>query len=130
VERRQVLVVLQRSPLVVVGDGNLVDELLGLAGAQNAARGLGAWPRLSLEYVVKTSPEVILDTAMGKEEAPDLSFYEGLGLAAVRQGRVYAVKLDEILRPGPRIATGLEKLARLIHPEIESPMAAEREGGP
>jgi iron complex transport system substrate-binding protein len=101
-----------------VGDPNLPDELLGLAGAQNVAAGLGRWPRLSVEFLVKSSPEVIIDSSMGDEASGGGSFYDDLGLAAAGNGRVHAIRIDEVLRPGPRVGEGLERLARLIHPEV------------
>ncbi|MGH7860591.1 MAG: ABC transporter substrate-binding protein [Candidatus Binatia bacterium] len=116
-ERKTVLFVVDRSPLVVAGDGTLIDDLVRLAGGRNAARGLGPWPRLSLEYVVRLSPEIILDGAMRPDEERDVGFYEGLGLRAVREGKVHATRIDEIMRPGPRVTEGLERLARQIHPE-------------
>jgi iron complex transport system substrate-binding protein len=115
--RRRVLMVVGESPLVVVGDGNLLDELLRDSGADNVASGLGPWPRLSIEFVIKSAPQVIVDSSMGDEATADLSFYADLDLEAVRSRRIHAVRLDEVLRPGPRLGDGLEKLARLIHPE-------------
>ncbi|MGH7823002.1 MAG: ABC transporter substrate-binding protein, partial [Candidatus Binatia bacterium] len=116
-EPRTVLFVVDRSPLVVAGDGTLIGDLIRLAGGRNVARGLGPWPRLSVEAVVRFSPEVILDGAMRPDEERDAGFYEELGLPAARAGRVHAVRVDEIMRPGPRLAEGVERLARRIHPE-------------
>jgi len=115
--RERVLMIVGENPLIAVGDHNLLDELLTIAGGDNVARGLGRWPRLSVEFLVKSSPDVIIDSSMGDETRKDLSFYEGLGLAASRNGRLHTVHIDEVLRPGPRVGEGLEKLARLIHPE-------------
>src|SRR6185295_340690 len=115
--KKRVLMVVGENPFVAVGEGNLLDELLRAAGAENVAAGFGRWPRLSVEYVVKSAPEIIVDSSMGDESGADLSFYRGLGLEAVRRGRVHAIRLDEMLRPGPRLAEGLEKLARIVHPE-------------
>lgn len=46
--RIRVLMIVGESPLIAVGDRNLLDELLGFAGAENVAAGLGRWPRLSV----------------------------------------------------------------------------------
>jgi iron complex transport system substrate-binding protein len=115
--RRRTLMVVGENPLIAVGGENLLDELLSAAGARNVASGLGRWPRLSVEFLVASAPEVIIDSSMGDEAGADLSFYDGLGLEAVRAKRLYAVRIDEVLRPGPRVGEGLEKLAGLIHPE-------------
>lgn len=115
--RRRVLMVIGQNPFVAVGDGNLLDELLRLAGADNVAAGLGRWPRLSVEFVVRSAPDVVVDASMGDEAPASLAFYEGLSLAAAKRGHVYSVRLDEVLRPGPRIGEGFALLARLVHPE-------------
>jgi iron complex transport system substrate-binding protein len=38
-------------------------------------------------------------------------------LSAVKQNRIYVLDSDLIHRPSPRIAAGLEQVARAIHPE-------------
>jgi iron complex transport system substrate-binding protein len=115
--RVRVLMIVGENPLIAVGDQNLLDELLRFAGGQNVAAGFGRWPRLSVEFLVKSSPEVIIDSSMGDEASGAGSFYDDLGLAAAGNGRVHAIRIDEVLRPGPRVGEGLERLARLIHPE-------------
>jgi cobalamin transport system substrate-binding protein len=115
--RVRVLMIVGENPLIAVGDQNLLDELLRIAGAENVAAGLGRWPRLSVEFLVRSSPEVIIDSSMGDEAGGASSFYEDLGLEAAGRGRIHTVRIDEVLRPGPRVGQGLERLARLIHPE-------------
>ena len=115
--RRRVLMIVGQNPLIAVGGENLLDELLGIAGGDNVAAGLGRWPRLSVEFLVKSTPEVIIDSSMGDEAPAASSFYEGLGIDAVAKRRLFTARIDEVLRPGPRVAEGLLKLARLIHPE-------------
>ena len=121
--RRRVLMIVGQNPLVAVGDGNLLDEILSAAGAENVARGLGRWPRLSIEVLVKSDPYLIIDSSMGEESPAGRSFYEGLGLTAIREARLRAIRVDEVLRPGPRVGEGLEKIARMVHPEIFAPEA-------
>jgi len=115
---RRTLMIVGENPLVAAGGENLLDELLRAAGARNVAAALGRWPRLSVEFLVSSAPEVIIDSSMGDESGADLSLYEGLGLEAVKAKRLYAIRIDEVLRPGPRVGDGLEKLARLVHPEV------------
>jgi iron complex transport system substrate-binding protein len=117
VPRRRVLMIVGQNPLIAVGGENLLDELVRIAGGDNVAAGLGRWPRLSVEFLVKSAPDVIIDSSMGDEAPSASSFYDGLGLKAVAQKRLYAARIDEVLRPGPRVGDGLVKLARVIHPE-------------
>jgi len=114
---RRVLMIVGQNPLIAVGGANLLDELLRIAGAENVAAHLGRWPRLSVEFLVKSAPDVIIDSSMGDEAAAEPSFYDGLGLRAVTEKRLHTTRIDEVLRPGPRVGEGLAKLARLIHPD-------------
>ncbi|MEA3506893.1 MAG: hypothetical protein U9R36_05340, partial [Elusimicrobiota bacterium] len=44
------------------------------------------------------------------------------GIPAVKNGRVYIIKesdRDIFLRPGPRIAEAVKKLAQILHPQAE-----------
>jgi len=48
------------------------------------------------------------------------------GNAAVRNGRVYALEANSYFsRPGPRLITGIEAIAKLLHPDIEVSREAE-----
>jgi len=120
---RTVLMVLGQTPLIAVGRGTFLDELIGLAHGRNVgAQAGGAWPHLSLEFVIAASPQVIIDTTMGDEErsgaAAAMAFWNGFpSIPAVRDRRVYGYKQYQLLRPGPRLAEAFETIARFVHPE-------------
>ncbi|MCS6927798.1 MAG: cobalamin-binding protein [Candidatus Binatia bacterium] len=119
---RRVLMVVGQNPLIAVGHGTFLDELITLARGHNIAAETGQpWPRVSVEFILAKQPEVIIDGSMGSEEQAK---EQPLGLwrhfpflPAVHSGRLYGRRLHTLLRPGPRLADGLEELARLIHPE-------------
>jgi len=119
VPERPVLMVVGHQPMVAVGTGTYLDELLTLARATNIAAGAAqAWPRLSIEYIIATRPEVILDGQMGSDPGSPSSFWAQYPtIPAVRAHRVVGYPEDPTLHPGPRIVQTLEILARLIHPE-------------
>jgi iron complex transport system substrate-binding protein len=116
---RRVLMVVGHQPLVAVGPGTYLDELLTLAHGRNIARLSGqSWPRLSLEYIVAVRPDVILDGQMGTDpHAPSRFWSRYPSIPAVREHRVLGYPEDPTLHPGPRVAQTLELLARMIHPE-------------
>ena len=116
---RSVLMVVGHQPMVAVGRGTYLDELLALArGANIADASAQAWPRLSLEYVIASRPDVILDGQMGTDPStPDSFWLKYSSIPAVKNHRVYGYPEDPTLHPGPRIGSTLEILARLIHPE-------------
>jgi iron complex transport system substrate-binding protein len=132
VSERPVLMIVGHQPMVAVGTGTYLDELLTMARATNIAAGAAqAWPRLSIEYIIATRPEVILDGQMGSDPGSPSSFWAKYPtIPAVRAHRVVGYPEDPTLHPGPRIVQTLEILARLIHPEAftNEPGAPKRLG--
>ncbi|MBI3758155.1 MAG: ABC transporter substrate-binding protein, partial [Deltaproteobacteria bacterium] len=123
VPQRRVLMLVGHQPMVAVGRGTYLDELLTLARATNiAAASAQTWPRLSVEYIIATRPEVILDGQMGTDPATPSTFWAKYpSIPAVRDHRVFGYPDDPVLHPGPRIVLTLAMLARMIHPEAFSP---------
>jgi iron complex transport system substrate-binding protein len=115
---RRVLVVVGHDPLVAVGGGYL-DELLRMADCVNIAAGLGVqWPRVGLEYVIATAPDIILDGQMGSDQATPSGFWSRYStIPAVSNHRVYGYD-EAVLHPGPRVGQTLMFLAALTHPEV------------
>lgn len=105
------------DPIVAAGRGTLPGELLELAGGQNVVRE-GRYPRLGIEGVIALAPDVILQAPMTEGGGPGraASFWRRWpSVPAVAAGRIYVVEPDLVLRPGPRVADGVEALARLLH---------------
>ncbi len=124
VEKRKVLMVVGRRPLIAAGAGTYQHELIEMAGGVNVAGdGGGAWPHLSMEVVLVAAPEVIIDTGMGGSDAAGgQAFWSPFGsIPAVRDGRVVGAGHFDLLRPGPRMVQSLGVLVGMIHPEIEAP---------
>lgn len=123
--RTRVLMLVGHEPLVAVGRGTFLDELLTMAHADNIAdRSRQPWPRLSMEYIIAMAPQVIIDGQMGTEAATGSGFWTSYPtIPAVRRGRVYGYVQDPMLRPGPRVWQSFDMLAAMIHP---SAMARER----
>jgi len=119
VPERRVLMVVGHQPMVAVGRGTYLGELLTMAHATNIAAGSAqTWPRLSVEYIIATRPEVILDGQMGTDpKSPSTFWAKYPSIPAVRDHRVIGYPEDPTLHPGPRVAQTLDLLARLIHPE-------------
>jgi len=116
---RTVLMLVGHQPMVAVGRDTFLDELLTLAGGINiAGRASQSWPRLSIEYIIATAPDVILDGQMGSDPASPRTFWSRYpAIPAVREHRVYGYPQDPVLHPGPRVWQSLELLAAMIHPE-------------
>ena len=116
--KQKVLFVVGHDPLVAAGAGLFLDELIGIAGGVNvAASAGGTWPRLSLESVIASAPDVIIDGAMGSEASRGLDAWwkTFASVPAVRDGRLWPQRSDALLRPGPRIAIAARQLFDMIH---------------
>lgn len=120
--RPRVFYVLNSDPLMTAGPGSFIHQLIELAGGTNVAAGAPvAYPRLSLEEVIKQDPQVILFPVGDDEGIPEQEQQRWLRwttLSAVKENRF--VRLPSVLldRPGPRVVDGLERLARQLHPDL------------
>jgi iron complex transport system substrate-binding protein len=121
VVRVRVLYVLNSQPLITVGPGSYIHQVINLAGGANIASQTAVpYPHLNMEAVLKEDPEIIIFPIGNAEGIPPAEQQEWLrwtSLSAVKQGRLHQISADVLNRPGPRIVEGLEALARIIHPE-------------
>jgi len=109
--------------------GHWVPEMVRLAGGTD---GLGqeSAPSTVIRWkdVLRYAPEVLVVMPCGYKiertlrEIDSLASIEGWReLPAVHAGRVYAVDSPSYFsRPGPRVVTGLEILAEILHPKLFS----------
>ena len=117
----------------VYASGHWVPELVKLAGGvDELGRDGGESVRISWDELAAWNPEVLVIMPCGfnlqqtMQQIWNVFAYqrsEGarrfFDLAAVRNGRVYAVDANSYFaRPGPRVVEGAELLARLIHPSL------------
>ena len=114
--------------------GHWVVEMVELAGGTNCFghKDHGS-SRLEWPDVVASQPEVVILMPCGfglersLEDMPILAQKEGWdSLPAVRNNQVYVIDASAYTsRLGPRLVTGLEIMAEIIHPELFSGMIPE-----
>lgn len=116
----RVLYVLNSEPLITVGPGSFIDQLIGLAGGSNiAAKSATAYPRLSMEVVLQENPDILLfpvGKAEGISESEQQAWRKWSTLTAVKRNNLRQIPADLLNRPGPRIGKALELLADIFHP--------------
>jgi iron complex transport system substrate-binding protein len=89
--------------------------------------------RVALQDVVEAAPDVLLispcgyDAKQARDEYRALSFPDQWkAIPAVRSGRVYALEANSYFaRPGPRLITGIETMAKVFHPSMQVSAEAE-----
>lgn len=109
------------SPIVSVGSGTFIHELIERAGGKNLAAGPTPYPRFSREQVLALAPDVIIITSMARDavfEKVKAQWQRWPNLPAVRNDRIHLQESNLFDRPTPRLVDGLELLFRLIHPEL------------
>ena len=129
VKPERALMLVGHQPMVAVGAGTYLDELMRIARADNIAAAAGEqWPHLSMEYIIAMRPEVVLDGSMGSDPSSPSGFWERYpAIPAVRDHRVLGYAQDPILHAGPRVGQSLEIIARMIHPEAWQNVSAGAE---
>ncbi len=102
------LYVIWDSPLLTAGADSLPDAVGRLAGLENIVKSEKGYPSISLEFVLKEDPDVIVWFAHDKDWKSNPSWS---GIRAIREGRVLIPRDDSaLLRPGPRIFDGIADL--------------------
>ena len=114
--------------------GHWVPEMIHVAGGVDAL-GKVRTPsfRVHLQDVVEAEPDILLIAPCGYSAQQARDEYLSMELPepwkampAVRNGRVYSLEASSYFsRPGPRLVTGVEALAKLFHPAVEVSREAE-----
>jgi iron complex transport system substrate-binding protein len=122
-ERPLVFLQVNPKPIMTVNGTTYSSDLIRLAGGRNMADDESiAYPRISLEEVIRRKPDVIVVSSMergGEFEEIRRQWLKLDIVPAARNGRVHLVDSDLIDRPSPRVVDGLEILARQIHPDLD-----------
>lgn len=129
--RPTLLFVINSDPLITVGPGSYIHQLIELAGARNAAEHAGtAYPRLSIEEVLRQNPEFLLfpmGPFEGIPQAEQDQWRRWTSLEAVKRDQFVQIDSDILNRPGPRVIKALEALITILHPDAV-PSEAGQEG--
>jgi len=111
------------NPVVTVGWNTLQNKLIELAGGLNVTGDVMIkYPRCSIEEVIVRKPDIIIVSSMKRGEYfPRVrdGWRKWENIPAVENDRIYIIESDLIDHSSPRIVDGLEKLARIIHPEVK-----------
>lgn len=123
--------VIQTEPLRVAGRGTFVNEIIELAGGENAVGPtIQKYPSIGSEELLGCEAEVIIQSSM---DAGDLAIQQKTAenfwskwdrLAAVKNKRIYVVDSDSLLRLGPRLVQGVEIIAGYLHSNRKAVSAA------
>ena len=113
-DRPRVLFLLGVGPLITIGRHTFIDDIINRAGGESVTKDLETdYPQYSLESAVASRPEVIF-LQSGDTDLPNRLKQTPAGVS----GRVYHLDDALLLRPGPRVIDGVEKMAACLHPQL------------
>jgi iron complex transport system substrate-binding protein len=94
-----------------------ISQMLEMAGGNNIAKDASGWA-YSLEKIIENDPEyIIISKNYGmKEQFISTEGYKQL--SAVKNNRVIEIDNNLLDRQGPRLAEGIETLAKILHPDL------------
>lgn len=125
--RPRVLFVYARGSgtLFVSGLGTAANEMIRLAGADNAITAFEGYRTLTAEAVVAAAPDIIAIPKLGLESIGGIRGLLALpGISATpaaRARRVVTMEDGLLLGFGPRLGTAVRALASQLHPGLNSP---------
>ena len=117
-KRPRVLAILDREAgglgnLVAAGPGSWLDELLAVAGGENVLAASGVrYPKLSMEEVLRTQPEIILDASYAARAST--KEWTTIDVPAVKAGRVVVLSEEFMVAPSPRVEQALATITKAI----------------
>jgi len=128
--RPRVYVEIGYDSLITCGKGSFINDLIEIAGGKNIAGEIDRhFPRISVEFILRQDPEVVILPYMGRNSGKEaVKQRQGwANISAVRNGRIYDdLGFHAITIPSPRlILHGLPELLERIHPEIAEGEAEE-----
>jgi iron complex transport system substrate-binding protein len=105
------------KPVIAIGGGSFMSELLDIAGARNVYAAVRTpTVAVTLEDIVRRNPDIIVT---GPEEAAVIRAAPSWRVVpAVRDGHVQTVDLDLVTRPSVQLGAAAVALAKLFHPGV------------
>ncbi|MBZ9607621.1 ABC transporter substrate-binding protein [Clostridium estertheticum] len=99
------------------GKDTFIGSMIDIAGGKNAAGDVVGW-NYSVEKLVEKNPDVLICSKLydSKKGIKSTNGYKDLN--AVKNGKLLEIDENIIVRQGPRLAEGLEAIAKLVHPEL------------
>ncbi|HZR68593.1 MAG TPA: cobalamin-binding protein [Burkholderiales bacterium] len=100
------------APMITINGDHVFSEAIELCGGRNVfARARTTTPLVSREQLLGARPDVVVTGVDVTGPAVERDAWRGLdAVPAVRAGHVYAVRANDLHRPGPRLLEGAREL--------------------
>jgi iron complex transport system substrate-binding protein len=116
-EKPAVFWLLSLDPLMTAGQGTFIAEAITLAGGRSVFEDISEkWPLVSPEQILLRRVDwIFYGNDMGEISLSANDFWKLI--PAVGNGRLASINADLLYRYGPRLADGVELIARILHGE-------------
>ncbi|MBU2596840.1 MAG: ABC transporter substrate-binding protein, partial [Planctomycetes bacterium] len=109
--------------IYIAGDDGFYSEMIKFAGGQNAYGGKLPFPTIGAESVISMNPQIVIDIApvTTKQTESRITIQQWKNFSqidAAKNDRIYVFTEDYTAIPGPRFILTLEKIARIINPQL------------
>lgn len=102
------------------GGVGFLNDMLEIAGGTNVFADVKRQSvQATSELVLARAPDVILEIGIdtASAQARNVSAWNALAsVPAVRTRRIYQIRGDEMMNPGPRVAQAIRRMAEVLHP--------------
>jgi iron complex transport system substrate-binding protein len=105
------------SPLITIGAGSFMNDLVSIAGASNVYKDItGASAQIALEDVARRDPDFVLAGPDGARQIKSDPRWRIV--RAVRNGKIIVVDTGMVARPSVRLGEAAVSLAKALHPGL------------
>jgi iron complex transport system substrate-binding protein len=94
-----------------------IGQMIEMAGGTNIAKDATGW-KYSLEKIIEKDPEYIVLSKNYDMKSQFIATEGYKELSAVKNNKVIEIDDNLLNRQGPRLAEGVEALAKILHPEL------------
>jgi iron complex transport system substrate-binding protein len=108
----------------IAGDDGFYSQMIEYAGGRNVYEGQIPFPVVNWESVIKMNPQIIIDIGPVETKPIDkeiiIQQWKNFSqVDAVKNNKIYVFTEDYTAIPGPRFILTLEKIARIINPQLK-----------
>lgn len=105
----------QYGDFTATGD-TFIHKMILMAGGKNIADDAKGW-KYSIEKVLEKNPSMVIVPKYFDAKGRIVKTNGYKDLEAIKNGKLFEIDNNMLDRQGPRLADGLEELAKIIHPE-------------
>lgn len=105
--------------LWTTGEGTFINEAATILGLENVFNDVNGWAEVSEEQVLERKPDFIVTTTMAYE---GIDAVDGIksrtgwdAIPAVADDKIIEMSDNSLMRPGPRLAAGIEQLYNFVY---------------